>query len=393
MKMTFIFLLLTAMMTRVDTNKSGLVLRVQQDVTTMVVVDGHFLNISYELFLKRGGTGFIGIEDPKVFFKVTDEEHIDQAPGPIKIDVPEQESCPASSHNIEVSEELVTNFTVSFRFKSPGQCKIIPVGEPNIIEVSGATFDIKIIRSKNLEIINSVIGWIYFFLWSLSFYPQILMNFKRNSVVGLNTDFVILNLIGFTLYSSYNLGMFYDKEISEEYFREHPDGVLPVQLNDVVFSVHAMTAAFITLIQCLFMKREGQFISFTCRIYLVIMTLIVTASITISIIGSITWLTCLNILSYIKLFITLIKYIPQVIMNYHHKSTKGWSIGNILLDMSGGLASLLQSILIAYNGDDWTSLTGDVTKLGLSGVSLVFDAIFLIQHFILYRNMEPYLQI
>ena len=68
---------------------------------------------------------------------------------------------------------------------------------------------------------------------------------------------------------------------------------------------------------------------------------------------ALSWLDFLTYASYIKLFITLIKYIPQVIMNYHHKSTKGWSIGNILLDMSGGLASLLQSILIAYNGDDW----------------------------------------
>merc|ERR1712020_338189 len=99
------------------------------------------------------------------------------------------------------------------------------------------------------------------------------------------------------------------------------------------------------------------------------------------------------LLSYMKLFITLTKFVPQVLTNYRHQSTKGWSVGNILLDLSGGLASLLQMVLVAHNSQDWTSLTGDLTKLGLSVVSLSFDLVFLLQHFVLYRNREPYHQI
>lgn len=36
-------------------------------------------------------------------------------------------------------------------------------------------------------------------------------------------------------------------------------------------------------------------------------------------------------------------------MNYRRKSTIGWSIGNILLDFTGGTLSMLQMILNAYN--------------------------------------------
>jgi hypothetical protein len=36
-------------------------------------------------------------------------------------------------------------------------------------------------------------------------------------------------------------------------------------------------------------------------------------------------------------------------MNYRRKSTVGWSIGNILLDFTGGVFSLLQMFFIAYN--------------------------------------------
>lgn len=36
-------------------------------------------------------------------------------------------------------------------------------------------------------------------------------------------------------------------------------------------------------------------------------------------------------------------------MNYKRKSTVGWSIGNIFLDFTGGILSMLQMILNAYN--------------------------------------------
>ena len=36
-------------------------------------------------------------------------------------------------------------------------------------------------------------------------------------------------------------------------------------------------------------------------------------------------------------------------MNYRRQSTVGWSIGNILLDFTGGSLSILQMFLVAYN--------------------------------------------
>ncbi len=90
--------------------------------------------------------------------------------------------------------------------------------------------------------------------------------------------------------------------------------------------------------------------------------------------------------SYVKLIISCIKYIPQVVMNYRRKSTEGWSIGNILLDLLGGILSLIQMCLLAINYNDWSSLFGSITKLGLGVVSIGFDIIFIIQHYILYKK-------
>lgn len=49
---------------------------------------------------------------------------------------------------------------------------------------------------KSVRAINQVIGWIYFVAWSISFYPQAIENFRRKSVIGLNFDFLALNLTG-----------------------------------------------------------------------------------------------------------------------------------------------------------------------------------------------------
>lgn len=87
----------------------------------------------------------------------------------------------------------------------------------------------------------------YFFAWSLSFYPQMFLNFRRKrfdvdcvrnfflllftwtffSVTGLNFDFLLLNLIGFSAYSLYNLLMYYDVNVQVRWSAVEPDFVKP----------------------------------------------------------------------------------------------------------------------------------------------------------------------
>ena len=102
-------------------------------------------------------------------------------------------------------------------------------------------------------------------------------------------------------------------------------------------------------------------------------------------------------------------------MNFRCKCTVGWSIGNVLLDFTGGTLNILQMFLISYNygnylsillvylshnifcvsiliflfihSDDWKSIFGDPTKFGLGAFSICFDLLFMIQHYILYRHL------
>lgn len=45
---------------------------------------------------------------------------------------------------------------------------------------------------------------------------------------------------------------------------------------------------------------------------------------------------------YMKAWISFIKYMPQVYLNWKRKSTVGWSLANVLLDFTGGSFSFAQ---------------------------------------------------
>lgn len=65
------------------------------------------------------------------------------------------------------------------------------------------------------------------------------------------------------------------------------------------------------------------------------------------------WLSYLYFLSYEKLFISTVKFVPQFFLNYTRKSTIGWSIHNVLCDFVGVLFFVLQLLL-----DCWATKIG-----------------------------------
>jgi cystinosin len=91
-------------------------------------------------------------------------------------------------------------------------------------------------------------------------------------------------------------------------------------------------------------------------------------------------------MGYGKLAITVVKYTPQAWANYKRKSTVGWSIEQILLDLTGGVLSMAQLVLDSSLQADWSGITGNPVKFGLGNVSIIFDMIFIIQHYWLYRH-------
>ncbi|XP_008960840.1 cystinosin [Pan paniscus] len=295
---------------------------------------------------------------------------------------------------LELPDEVVvppgvTNSSFQVTSQNVGQVTVYLHG--NHSNHTGPRIRFLVIRSSAISIINQVIGWIYFVAWSISFYPQVIMNWRRKSVIGLSFDFVALNLTGFVAYSVFNVGLLWVPYIKEQFLLKYPNGVNPVNSNDVFFSLHAVVLTLIIIVQCCLYERGGQRVSWPAIGFLVLAWLFAFVTMIVAAVGVTTWLQFLFCFSYIKLAVTLVKYFPQAYMNFYYKSTEGWSIGNVLLDFTGGSFSLLQMFLQSYNNDQWTLIFGDPTKFGLGVFSIVFDVVFFIQHFCLYRK-RPGLQ-
>jgi cystinosin len=235
--------------------------------------------------------------------------------------------------------------------------------------------------------LSSVLGWTYFAAWSVSFWPQILVNRARRSVVGLSFDYVALNLVGFSCYSAYNCAYFFNSAVRAEYAQRY--GAPPaVQLNDVFFGLHAVFATCVTIAQMAVYERGGQSVSLPARGLLAALVLAIVAAVALSAAGTITTLTMLLALSYLKLVVSLTKYTPQAVMNWRRRSTEGWSIHNVLLDFTGGLLSVLQLVIDCSAAGDWSGAIGDPVKFGLGFASMVYDVVFMVQHYALYPSKE-----
>ncbi|KAI8321207.1 PQ-loop-domain-containing protein [Martensiomyces pterosporus] len=190
------------------------------------------------------------------------------------------------------------------------------------------------------EAVSTTLGWTYFVAWSVSFYPQIILNHKRKSVEGLSIDFLVYNVYGFACYALFNTAFYFSKSIGEEYARRNDGHKNLVRFNDLFFSYHALALSIVTFAQ-----------SF-----------------------------------YYKLGCSMIKYMPQAWLNYTRKSTVGWSIHNILLDFTGGVLSFAQLILDAIRSGNVAEALGNPVKFGMGLASIGFDIIFMTQHYLLYTT-------
>ncbi|CAD8063830.1 unnamed protein product [Paramecium sonneborni] len=242
-------------------------------------------------------------------------------------------------------------------------------------------------KSNALDVISNIIGWTYFVSWSISFYGQLYENFKVKNVKGIAFEFLGLNLTGFLFLSAYS---------SAGYFKGGDNGWPfsgDITKQDLFFAYHAVAITILTIIQTgyYFRKGDNPGVSVWCIIVLIILWsqtilyVLLTWIFGWNVIFEQEKLNVLYWMGYEKLFISFIKYVPQVYLNYKRKSTVGWSIFNILLDFMGGFLSFLQMLLDSINGKSANLVDVNIVKFILSWIAMGFDAIFMFQHYILYN--------
>lgn len=258
-----------------------------------------------------------------------------------------------------------------------------------------------------LSVLSILFGWVYTLCWSLSFYPQPLLNLRRRSTSGTTIDFPLINCLGFLAYLVSNLAFYYSPVVREQYAARNNGHTPAVAFNDIAFAAHALLLSLITTSQYFFPRlwgfapahgtRPSRFILGTVAgcVAAVVAVLVLVAAAGGGAEGDgvdarrdWAWLDAVYAVGYVKLWITLIKFTPQVVANWRNKSTVGWSIWQILLDFAGGVLSIAQLVIDSSQQGDWSGVTGNPVKFALGQVSMVYDVIFFTQHYVLYRGAE-----
>mmetsp|Transcript_19725 Transcript_19725/g.48463 ORF Transcript_19725/g.48463 Transcript_19725/m.48463 type:complete len:454 (+) Transcript_19725:47-1408(+) len=241
--------------------------------------------------------------------------------------------------------------------------------------------------------VSSVIGYNYFVLWSICFYPQVLLNYRRKSTQGLSNDFAILNFMGWSFYTAYLGSMYFDDEIKQMYSERFSNESSTVQSNDVAFSVHATILSFIYLVQIVYYGEGVRSFHLKPATWVLVLGMglpscIVPILIDFGYLSYSRWLDYFYVLSFFKICCTLTKYSKQVLLIFKRKSTSGWNIWYNFLECSGGSLSMLQIVLDSWDMNDLTGLTGNMAKFALGFATIFFDAIFFTQHYILYPHKD-----
>ncbi|KAI0875554.1 PQ loop repeat-domain-containing protein [Hypoxylon argillaceum] len=254
-----------------------------------------------------------------------------------------------------------------------------------------------------LEFVSSLFGWVYTISWSLSFYPQAILNFKRKSTHGTTIDFPFLNVLGFASYLVYTCALYWSPLIRHQYAVRNDNHTPTVAINDIAFAMHALLLTAILNTQYFLPSVWGFERSLSpkpSRLITGVFSGCITGVVIIILVvasqppdadpkTSWAWLDVIYIISYVKLLVTLVKYAPQLVHNSRNRSTKGWDISQILLDFAGGILSIAQLGIDSYLQHDWSGVTGNPVKLFLGNVSIIYDLLFMGQHYCLYRDGGP----
>lgn len=139
------------------------------------------------------------------------------------------------------------------------------------------------VKSDSLANLSAALGWIYFLAWSVSFYPQVILNYRRKrsasllpahraahdrsavsvcSVVGFSFDFLAWNISGYVFYSTYTIATFIEQnrlgltQVCCAVARLQPIHcpsclcLQSVEPNDVAFATHGFVLTLVQISQC-----------------------------------------------------------------------------------------------------------------------------------------------
>jgi cystinosin len=242
------------------------------------------------------------------------------------------------------------------------------------------------------SVASVAVGWIYALSWSLFLIPQMWKNYRRKSTVGFSLDFVLVdNAMGAIPYSIYCFGLYFSPTLKQEYNDKHgADSPTPVKVNDLMLLAVQVASLFVILWQLLVLKYECiKPRPAVWGLVFVDYALLAGAFVNIQYFQD-EWnmLDYFGLLGWSKTASVVVKYTPQVHLNWKRQSTVGYSKLSVVFDAVGGSFSMLQMVFDGLATDNFSEMRGNVIKLVVGGICFSYDVVLFMQ-ILLYRGQKP----
>jgi cystinosin len=193
----------------------------------------------------------------------------------------------------------------------------------------------------------------------------------------------LLALFGFLCYFAYNAALFIPGSSAIREYKAKFGTMPAVGIADVAFSAFGVGMNCIVLIQMRCFDPSGWWhMQCTWAAALAALVLAAGGAAVGAAAGAFTWLAYVSVLSWVKLAATLVKYTPQILLNVARRSTTGFHVLGIALDLTGSVLSLAQLLLDCALIGSYSLIEGDPAKFGLGLLTMIFDVVLIVQHVI-----------
>ncbi|SCV04060.1 LAME_0H15434g1_1 [Lachancea meyersii CBS 8951] len=245
-----------------------------------------------------------------------------------------------------------------------------------------------------------LLGYGYVIPWSISAYPPIYNNWRRNSAAATSLDFVMLNIVGyFYLLTSLWLQL-YKWQIESKAVGELPRP--KVTSFDFWYCLHGFAMNLVVLSQILMGITLWKFNQTGSTRMKPIYAKILTTSVAVCLLSAIQllwqqtqhgWqnldtLAFCNKLYLLKISMSVLKYVPQIRHNFERKSMKGFPIQSVGCDVLGSVCSLCQLVIQIQRDEPVLTLEvvgANFGRVGIALVTLLFNLIYISQ-WLVYRK-------
>jgi len=204
---------------------------------------------------------------------------------------------------------------------------------------------------KFWQVISELIGFIYLFCWAFCNLPQFFLIQRRKSVAGFSMTFQVLNMIGFLWYLIY---------LIYGYIYQHKHNTTKsIVWQDFAWCGCTLVVVYAIAVQCvIYRKTITETIHPFYQASIVGIFTITAYNLFLVKANFLPWYTVadgggeaysfMHFCGYAKTYISFIKYFPQCRLNFRRKRTTGFSIFQVVLDVTGALTSFAQSMINAW---------------------------------------------